>query len=142
MHVVVGGSRTFASAVVVVVVALAAVLATGCGSSGKPAYCSDRSDLESSVKGLTSAASSLDVNAVKAQVTKIQDDATSLVSSAKSDFPDQTSALKSSVDQLQRSVAAVTSTPSASQVAAIAAGATGVVSSVKGFVDASKSKCS
>jgi hypothetical protein len=129
--------------VVAIVIAVALGVVTGCGSSdSKPGYCSDRSDLQSSVKGLTSAASSLDVNAVKAQVTKIQQDATSLASSAKSDFPDQTSALKSSVDQLQRSVAAVTSTPSASQVASIAAGATSVVSSVKGFVDASQSKCS
>ena len=43
---------------VVMFVAVALVAITGCGGSSKPAYCSDRSNLENSVKGLTSAASS------------------------------------------------------------------------------------
>jgi hypothetical protein len=128
------------SAVMFVAVALVAL--TGCGGSSKPAYCSDRSDLENSVKGLKSAASSGDIGGLKSQVTKIQGDATSLVSSAKSDFPTQTSAVKSSVDALQSAVTALPASPSATQIAAIATSATSVVSSVKSFSDASKSKCS
>ena len=127
---------------VVMFVAVALVAITGCGGSSKPAYCSDRSNLENSVKGLTSAASSGDISGLKSQVTKIQSDATSLVSSAKSDFPSQTSAVKSSVAALQSAVTALPASPSAAQIAAIAKSATAVVSSVKSFSDASKSKCS
>ena len=127
---------------VVMFVAVALVAITGCGGSSKPAYCSDRSNLENSVKGLTSAASSADISGLKSQVTKIQSDATSLVSSAKSDFPSQTSAVKSSVAALQSAVTALPASPSAAQIAAIAKSATAVVRSVKSFSDASKSKCS
>ena len=125
----------------VAVAMLIAVAVAGCGGSSKPSYCSDRSDLENSVKGLTSTASSGDISGLKSQVTKIQSDATSLVSSAKSDFPSQTSAVKSSVDGLQSTVKALPASPSASQIATVATGAASVVSSVKSFVNASKSKC-
>jgi hypothetical protein len=108
----------------------------------KPAYCSDRSNLENSVKGLTSSLSSGDISGLKSQVTKIQSDATSVVSSAKSDFPSQTSAVKSSVAALQSAVTALPKSPSAGQIAAIAKSAAGVVSSVKTFSYASSSKCS
>ena len=66
---------------VVGVVAIAA-----CGSS-KPAYCSARTNLENSVKGLTSLNSSSGVNGLQSQVKKIQTDANTVVSEAKGDFP-------------------------------------------------------
>jgi hypothetical protein len=138
-----GAWRAWLRVPAVVFGAVALVALSGCGgSNSKPAYCSDRSDLENSVKGLTSAASSGDIGGPKSQVTKIQGDATSLVSSAKSDFPSQTSAVKSSVDALQSAVTALPPSPSAAQIAAIARSATSVVSSVKSFSDASESKCS
>ena len=118
-----------------------ALVAAGCGSS-KPAYCSDRTNLENSVKNLPSVASSSGISGLATQVTTIKNDATSLVSSAKSDFPTETSAVKTSVDTLASAVKALPSSPSASQIAAIALDAGNVVSSVKSFVDTSKSKCS
>jgi hypothetical protein len=127
----------------VMFIAVALVAVAGCGgSSSKPAYCSDRSNFESSVKGLTTAASSGDISGLKSQATKIQSDASSLVSAAKSDFPSQTSAVKSSVAALQSAVKALPASPSAGQIATIAPDAASVVSSVKSFADASKSKCS
>ena len=94
-----GRRRHSASGAAAVLVAVALVAATGCGGSSKPGYCTDRSDLESPVKGLSSAASSAvssrDLSGLKSQVTKIQTDATSLVNSAKSDFPSETDAMKS-----------------------------------------------
>ena len=126
---------------VALVAAVALLAAAGCGGSSKPSYCSDRSNLESSVKGLTSAATSGDVSALKSQVTTIKSDATSLVNSAKSDFPTQTSAIKSSVDTLSGAVSALPSSPSRAQIAAIATDAAGVVSSVKSFSNATSSKC-
>ena len=119
-------------------VAAAGLLAlAGCGSS-KPAYCSDRTNLENSIKGLTSSG----INGAKAQLTKIQTDATALVNSVKGDFPSETSAIKSSVAALSSSVTALPSNPSAAQIATVASNSASVVNSVKGFTDATNSKCS
>ena len=115
----------------------AAVALAGCGSS-KPAYCTDRTNLENSVKGLTSSG----VSGLKSQLKQIQTDATTLVNSAKSDFPSETSAITSSVSALKNSVTALPSGPSAAQIATATRNAASVVSSVKSFVDASNSKCS
>ena len=128
-------------ALVVAVALVALVALAGCGSS-KPAYCSDRTNLENSVKNLPSVTSSSGISGLESQLKTIESDATSLVNAAKSDFPTQTSAIKSSVDTLQSAVKALPSSPSSAQIAAIAADASNVVSSVNSFSDASKSKCS
>gem|GEM_PF-699627 len=120
-----------ASGATIAVVALA-----GCSSS-KPGYCTDRANLENSVKGLTS----MSISTLKAQLSQIQSDATALVNSAKSDFPSQTSAISSSVTALKSSVTALPSSPSASQVAIVGKDAASVVSSVKNFTDATSSQC-
>jgi hypothetical protein len=133
--------RAWVRVPVAILAAVALVALAGCGSS-KPAYCSDRTNLENSIKGLTSLNLSTGISALTSQLTKIKSDATTLVSSAKSDFPTQTSAVKSSVNTLESSVKALPSSPSASQIAAIAADASSVVNSVNSFTDASKSKCS
>ena len=87
-----------ASLALAAVVALAA--AAGCGSSSKPAYCEDRTNLGNSVKSPPSAASSSGVSGLQSQLTTIQTDATAAVNTAKSDFPNETSALKSLVDTI------------------------------------------
>ena len=120
-----------------VLAAAAAVVAlAGCGSS-KPAYCTDRTNLQNSVKGLTSSG----ISGIRSQLTQIQSDATTLVNSAKSDFPTETGAITSSVSALKNSVTALPSSPSAAQIATATKDAASVVSSVKSFVDASNSKC-
>lgn len=121
--------------------AASVVALAGCGSS-KPAYCGDRTNLENSIKGLTSLTASSGVSGLKTQVTTIQSDATTLVSSAKSDFPTETSAITSSVEALKTAVAGLSSSPSAAQIATVTKDAASVVSSVKSFTDASSSKCS
>jgi hypothetical protein len=121
-------------------VTVALLALAGCG--GKPAYCSDRTTLQESVKDLPTATSSSGISGLTSQITTIKSDAASLVDSAKSDFPSETSAVKSSVDTLSSAVKALPSSPSATQIAAIGANAASVVSSVNGFVDASNSKCS
>jgi len=117
--------------------AIAVAALAGCSSS-KPAYCTDRANLENSVKGLTSAG----ISGLKSQLTQIQSDATALVNSAKSDFPTQTSAISSSVSALKNSVTALPSSPSAAQIATVTKDAANVVSSVKSFTDATSSQCS
>ena len=123
------------------VAAVAVIALAGCGSS-KPAYCSDRTNLENSIKNLPSVTSSSGISGLESQVKTIKSDATSLVNAAKSDFPSQTSAIKSSVNTLSSAVKALPSSPSAAQIAAIAADSANVVNSVNSFVSASKSKCS
>ena len=124
-----------------IVAAIALIALVGCGSS-KPAYCSDRTKLENSIKGLTSLNLSSGLSGLTSQLTTIKNDATTLVSSAKSDFPTETSAVKTSVDTLESAVKSLPSSPSAAQIAATASAAASVVSSVNSFVDSSKSKCS
>ena len=136
-----GAGRALTRVAVAMIAAVALVAVAGCGSS-KPAYCSDRTNLENSVKGLTSLNASSGLSGLKTQATTIENDATSLVSAAKSDFPTETSAMKSSVDALKSAIAALPASPSATQIAALGADAAGVVKSVQSFVDASKSKCS
>jgi hypothetical protein len=121
----------------VLAAAATTVALAGCGSS-KPAYCTDRTNLQNSVKGLTSSG----VSGLKSQINQIQSDATTLVNSAKSDFPSETSAITSSVSALKNALAALPSSPSAVQVATVTRDAASVVSSVKSFTDASNSKCS
>src|ERR1700750_1802567 len=121
----------------VLAAAATAVTLAGCSSS-KPAYCTDRTNLENSVKGLTSNG----VSGLKSQLKHVQADAPTLVNSAKGDFPPETSAITSSVSALKNSVTALPSSPSAAQIATATRDAASVVSSVKSFVDASNSKCS
>jgi outer membrane murein-binding lipoprotein Lpp len=121
----------------VLAAAATAITLAGCSSS-KPGYCTDRTNLTNSVKGLTSSG----VSGLKSQLQQIQTDATTLVNSAKDDFPSETSAITSSVTALKTSVTALPSSPSAAQIATATRNAASVVSSVKSFVDASNSKCS
>jgi hypothetical protein len=136
-----GAGRAWMRVPVAMVAVVALVALAGCGSS-KPAYCSDTTKLENSVKNLPSVTSSSGISGLTSQLSTIESDATSLVNAAKSDFPTQTSAVKTSVDTLASAVKALPSSPSTSQIAAIGLDASSVVSSVSSFVDTSKSKCS
>jgi hypothetical protein len=125
-------------------VTVAVVAGTGCSSSSTsttPAYCTDRTNLENSVKGLTSSVSG-GISGLQAQVSKIESNATALVNSAKSDFPSQTSAITSSVNTLKSSVTALASNRSVAQLATVTKDATNVVNAVKSFNDATSSQCS
>jgi hypothetical protein len=136
------GRRLFGTLLVVCTVAVSLLALTACGGSSKPAYCSDRTSLENSVKGLKSVDLKNGLGGLKSQLDKIQSDATALVSSAKGDFPTETSAVKTSVQSLTSAVKSLSTKPSVSQVAQIAADASAVSTSVKGFVNATSSKCS
>lgn len=122
--------------------AIAVLAATGCGGSSKPGYCSDRSNLESSIKGLADVdLASGGVDALKTQLQKVQNDAKTLVSSAKSDFPSETSALQTSITSLSDAIKQLGSSPSVKQVAGLVPDVQSVSSAVKGFTDATSSKC-
>lgn len=113
---------------------------TACGGS-KPQYCTDRSNLESSVKGLTDLSVSGGVSGLETQLNKIKSSATALVKSAQSDFPNETKAIKTSLDTLTSTVKSLPLSPSASDIATIAVQTSAFVTSVKTFTDATGSKC-
>jgi hypothetical protein len=119
----------------------ALVAVTGCGGGGKPGYCADRDNLESSIKDLSSLSLSGGLSGLQSQLRTIQGNATKLVDSARSDFPSETSAINSSVNALASDVRALSSSPSPAQVASIASDASSVVRSVTSFTDATSSKC-
>jgi hypothetical protein len=124
------------------VTVLGLAVLSGCGGSSKPAYCTNRANLESSVKGLTDLSASSGLSGLQAQITKIQSDANALASSAKSDFPNETSAITSSVDKLATTVKAFPSSPSAADIATVGTQAASAVGAVQNFYNATKSKCS
>ena len=140
-----GRSRTRSSGawigvLVACAIAVGTVALVGCSSS-KPAYCTDRSNLQSAVNGLSSLTVSSGASAWKSQVQKVSTAATALVSSAKSDFPSQTSAITSSVNALQTSATALTSSPSAATITTVAHDASSVKNSMNSFKNATSSQC-
>lgn len=134
-----GTARWTARAASIAVVGLIALAA--CGSS-KPSYCSARANLENSIKGLTAFNPSSGVSGLKAQLTKIQNDANTVVSQAKSDFPSETTAVKSSIDAFAGAVNGLSGNPSAAQIGQVASSASNVATSIQDFMNATKSKCS
>ncbi len=134
----IGSKRALAACMAVLGVAAV----TACGSSGKPSYCTNRANLESSIKGLTSIDPSNALGSLQTQVAKIESDANALVSSAKSDFPNETSAIKSSVSSLSATVKSLSSSPSAADIATLARQAASTVTAVQTFYTSTKSKCS
>lgn len=115
----------------------------GCGgSTSKPAYCSDRSNLKDSVNGLANVdLKSGGLSALQSQFQKVADDAKALASSAKSDFPGETSAITSSVSKLSTAVGQLGSSPSPQQIAEVALDVSSVTSASKSFSSATSSHC-
>ena len=118
-----------------------ALVLAGCGSS-KPAYCSDRANLEKSVKELPGLASSANLSGLKTQASKIQTQATTLVDAARHDFPTESSALQRDLDTLIHSIKNLPSNPATQDYATIGLNAATAVSAVNNFTSATNAKCS
>ena len=128
----------------VISTALAAValLAAGCGSSSKPDYCSNVSDLEGSIaeiKGIELESGA--VPTLQADLEKVKANADAVVSSAKQDFPSETSALKSSVSSLSTTVNQLPPTPTPQQLLALTSGVESTVTAAKELSSATESAC-
>lgn len=124
--------------IVPLVLAAAALVAVGCGSSSKPAYCSDVTDLQNSVNSLKT---SNTASTLKTDLQKVQSNANAVVSSAKQDFPSQTSALESSVTSLSTSVKALPPAPTRQQLVPIKAEVASTVSAADSLKSATSSAC-
>ena len=135
---------TFASGGGIAALAVASVLALPLAGCGKPDYCSDRSSLEGSVKGLTDVqlTESGGADRLKSQLKQVQGDAKQVASSAKSDFPSETDQLESSVSTLEKSVQSLPPSPSSEELKGLAPQVTALAGAARRFVNATSSECS
>ena len=129
--------------------AVGLIAVAACGSSAgstssstsRPAYCSDRTNLQNSVKGLTSLNASAGISGLQAQVTKVKTSATRLANATKNDFPSQSNALNSSITALQNSAQSLASNPSAANIGTVTKDAGNVVTAARNLVNATNAKC-
>lgn len=135
-------ARVSLTLIVPLVLAALVLVAAGCGGSSKPDYCSDVSDLQSSVDDLKSVQlESGALTTLKTDFQKVQSNANAVVSSAKQDFPNETSALQSSVSTLSASIDALPAAPTAQQLLPIASQVSSVVTAAQGLESATSSAC-
>lgn len=127
-----------AASLTAAVVALTVLV--GCG---KPQYCSDRNELQQSIRDLrdVKVLQSGGVSQLRSQLQEVEANAQKVVSSAKSDFPSESSALQSSVSKLKGTVQQLPDSPSRQQVGQVAANVAGVATSFREFRSATESKC-
>jgi capsule polysaccharide export protein KpsE/RkpR len=119
-----------------------ALVAVGCGSSSKPEYCSDVSDLEGSVeelKGVELQSGALAT--LEADLKKVQTNANEVVSSAKQDFPSQTSAVKTSVSSLSTATRELAAAPAPQELVDLAAKVKSVALAAEELSSATESAC-
>jgi outer membrane murein-binding lipoprotein Lpp len=129
--------------IVSLALAAGALMAAGCGGDDKLDYCSDVSDLQSSVDELKSVdlGGTDTLSTVQTDVEAIQSDANAVVSSAKADFPDETSALESSVSTLSTSVKELPASPTAEQLLSLGPQIASTVSAADNLKSATSSAC-
>jgi len=128
--------------VIVLVPLAAALVVTGCGGSDKPAYCSDVSDLQSSVDTLKSVQLQSGVlSTLQTDLQAVQTNADAVVSSAKADFPSETSAVQSSVSSLSTTIQKLPSSPTPQQLAALVPKINSTVTAAQDLQSATSSAC-
>jgi hypothetical protein len=123
-----------------------ALLLPGCGSTSKPAYCAQVTNLENSIKALEKVEPNpSDVSAITTAVQKVGTSANELTTALKTEFAPQTAAIKSSFAALEKSIKEVTSAPSSSTVAhafsVVPAELESLKHSVSEIQEVTKSKC-
>ena len=118
-----------------------ATLATGCSSS-KPAYCTDASQLKTSVQDLGNVTVNVnDLSSVNTAVSKVQADAKKFASDVKSAYPSQTTALQNSLSSLETAVKSAMAQPSVTTVAAVVSSVTQVKTAADNVQSAVKGTC-
>jgi flagellar capping protein FliD len=116
-------------------------LAAGCSSS-KPAYCTDASQLKTSVQDLGNVNINVhDLSSVDTAVSKVQADATTFATDAKSAYPSQTTALKNSLSSLETAVKSAMAQPSLTTVAAVGSSVTQVKTAAGNLQTAANGTC-
>lgn len=123
------------------IVVLAVTSLAACGGSSKPAYCSDRSGLEDSIRELPGFVTKADLDGLRTQTATIETEAGTLIESAEEDFPTQTGAIGSAVRSLRTTVQALPSEPTPTQFAKVGVEVATAIRAVKSFSSATESEC-
>ena len=125
------------------VLAIAALVAAGCGGDDAPDYCENVADLQVSVDDVKNVQlkESGALSTLQTDIKQVQSNADAVVSSAKEDFPDETSALKSSVSSLSTTINELPSSPTAQQLAPLAQEISSVVTAAQDLDSATSSAC-
>lgn len=127
--------------------ALATVaLLAGCGSGSKPAYCTQVTNFENSVKTLEQAeVSPSNLNTIATDVQKVGTNSKELVSAVKTEFTPQINSMKGSVTAIEATLRELTSAPSSSTlshaITAIPAQVEALKRSAGEIQEVTKSKC-
>ncbi len=118
------------------------LLASGCGGSSKPEYCSKVTELEGSVEELKNVQlESGALPSLQADLKLVQSNAEGVVNSAKQEFPTETTAVKSSTSTLAAALQALAPAPTPAELLSLAPKVTAVVSAVEGLSSATESAC-
>jgi len=111
-----------------------ALLLAGCGSSSKPAYCTQVSDVQSSLKALEEQNVSVsNASGLTKAVENVGTSANALVTALKDEFAPQTNAIKKSIGTIEKSVGEVSN---GADVTAKVAAASAVPAEVKAISEA------
>lgn len=126
---------------VIAAVAVAAALLAGCSSS-PPAVCTDVANLKASVTGLKDIPiNSGALSAIQADLTKIEQQLTTLKNDAKGQYATQINDLSTALSGLSSSVTAAKDSPSAGTIAAVGSAAGAVVTAGNNLVTAVTHTC-
>ena len=118
-----------------------ATLATGCSSS-KPAYCTDASQLKTSVGNLGNVnVAKNGLSSLKTALSKVQTNAKAFATDAKSAFPSQTTALKNSLSGLETAITSAQGQPPLTAAATVASSVTRVKTAASNLQNAVKGNC-
>ena len=132
------GKLGFSAAASVVVIG--AVLLSGCGS--KPAFCQKEDELNSAVKQLGNAITSVNPTQIQTAGQNVQTDANALVTSAQNTYPGQTQEIQTSVTELVDGVKSFSSsTDKVAAAAGLVADLTAVKTAFQGLQKKTKSDC-
>jgi hypothetical protein len=123
-----------------------AALVAGCGSSSKPAYCTQVKTFKDSVKTLEQVEVSVsNLNTIATDVKKVGTSAKELASAVGSEFAPQINSVKTSVGALESSVTQLVTAPSSSTLthaaSVIPAQVEALKRATKEVQEVTKSKC-
>ena len=135
------GLRRWALLPAVVLVLALSGLAAGCSSS-TPAYCTDASQLKTSVQNFGSVdVAKNGLGSLPTALSSVQADAKTFATDAKPAFPSQTTALDSALSGLQTVITSAKGQPPATAAAAVASSVTQVKNSASNLQNAVSGNC-
>ena len=117
-------------------------LAAGCSSS-KPAYCTDATNLKTSVSNLGNVdVAKNGLGSLQTALTSVQTNAKMFATDAKSAYPSQTTALQNSLSGLENAIKSAKGQRSVTAAAAVKPAVTQVKNSASALQSAVSGKCS